>query len=673
MAPVALCPDLLRPFRREMLAAALLLLVPCLPLLCQAPWSPVGPAGGDARSFAAVPSDPRHLYMGSTDSWIYESVDGGASWQRLSRLGASDDLVVDHILVDPRDPSTLFAAAWQLGSNGGGLWISHDGGHTFAEAEALRGQSIRALAQAHSDPGILVAGSLEGVFRSTDSGATWQLITPPGSHELHEIESVAIDPANPEIVYAGTWHLPWKTTDGGRNWANIKNGVIDDSDVFSIVVDPLQPATVYASACSGIYKSLNAGALFKKIQGIPSTARRTRILKQDPKNREIVYAGTTEGLYKTLDGGRSFARVTGPEVIVNDVFVSPANPNHVLLATDRGGVLLSEDAGATFVAANRGFSGRKVEALLADRADPARLYAGVVNDKAYGGVFASSDGGGHWEQLQRGLDARDVYTLAQSAEGLLLAGTSDGIFALQPSGPAAGWQPRNTVQNTVVLTSTVAVKGGKKASVEKRVPASPHQLAGRVYALDPSGSVWLASTVEGLFTSRDKGATWQGGFVNGQGDYLSAAAHGEQLVAVREQSLVFSADAGASWHFKPVPNMITRIHRVAFSADGTLWLGAREGAFLTRDLGKTWLWIERLPFRNITDLYYDSAKDRILATSRESDFIYAIDPAKLTWKWWQTGYRVNLVRAAQGRLLAASLFDGVLIEPETAVAAPGQQ
>ena len=78
---------------------------------------------------------------------------------------------------------------------------------------------------------------------------------PPGSREIHEVESLAVDPANPDIVYAGTWHLPWKTTDGGKNWHNIKQGMIDDSDVFSIILDPEKPSTIFLSACSGIYKS----------------------------------------------------------------------------------------------------------------------------------------------------------------------------------------------------------------------------------------------------------------------------------------------------------------------------------------------------------------------------------------------------------------------------------
>ena len=120
--------------------------------------------------------------------------------------------------------------------------------------------------------------------------------------------------------------LPWKTTDGGKNWHNIKKGMIDDSDVFSIIVDPEKPQFVYASACSGIYKSDNGGRTVPQDSGHSATARRTRVLRQDPEHREVVYAGTTEGLYKTTDGGKTFKRMTGADVIVNDVYVDPSEP-----------------------------------------------------------------------------------------------------------------------------------------------------------------------------------------------------------------------------------------------------------------------------------------------------------------------------------------------------------
>ena len=391
---------------------------------------PGGTDGGDARAIAAVPGQPDHLYLGTTESFIYESTDEGANWHRLAKLDSTNDLVIDHIVVERDDPQTLYAAAWKFDHPDGGLWISHDAGRTWQELPGLHGQSIRAFAQSPSDPRILIAGTLQGVFRSSDAGATWQLISPEGSREIHEVESVAIDPRNPEVIYAGTWHLPWKTADGGAHWEIIKQGLIVDSDVFSMVVDPDRPNILYLSACSGIYKSENAGLRFRKIQGIPSDARRTRVLRQDPNHLETVYAGTTEGLYKTTDGGRTFRRMTGADVIVNDVYVDPADPQRVLLATDRGGVLTSENAGETFEPTNQGFSARKVEALIVDRQDPMRVYAGVVNDKEYGGVFASTDGGAKWKHLADGLGGRDVFALAQSPDGEILAGTNSGIFAL---------------------------------------------------------------------------------------------------------------------------------------------------------------------------------------------------------------------------------------------------
>jgi photosystem II stability/assembly factor-like uncharacterized protein len=631
----------------------------------QAVWSVVGPAGGDARAIAAVPGQPNHLYLGTTNSWIYESVDHGDSWHRLWKLDSADGLIIDNILVDSANTATVYAAAWRADHRDGGLWVSHDGGKTWSVAKELRGQSIRAFTQARSDPRKLFAGTLAGVFRSVDGGGSWSQISPPDSREIHEIESLAVDPADPDIVYAGTWHLPWKTVDGGKNWHNIKQGLIDDSDVFSIVVDPTRPRIVFLSACSGIYKSESAGERFHKIQGIPSTARRTRVLMQDPANPAIVYAGTTEGLYKTVDGGKNFKRMTDSDVIVNDVFVDPSDPNRVMLTTDRGGVLTSSDAGASFKGSNEGISGRKVEALLVDHSDSARLYAGVVNDKSHGGVFVSKSGGVGWEQIGDGLDERDVYALAETPDGTILAGTSHGIFALNASstGGSPTWQPRNLIANTIVKTST-ETHHGTRVNVEKQVEAPVIELASRVNALDVSGDRWLACSSSGLLTSGDQGASWQGGPVMGTGEYLSVAAHGAMMAAARADGVVFSADAGLTWRPMGIPTMLTRIHRVAFSADGTLWLGAREGVYFTRDKGRTWLWIERLPFRDVDDLYFDSGLGRVLVSSRESDQVFVIDPKSLSWKYSRTGYRIALIRSAGGRLVAASLDDGVVVEPQ---------
>jgi photosystem II stability/assembly factor-like uncharacterized protein len=631
-------------------------------------WRSIGPYGGDARSFAAVPGEPQHLYLGNTNNWIFESTDGGANWTRLSKVDGSDDMVVDSIIIDAADHRTIFAGIWKLGQPDGGLYVSHDAGKSWSGIAALKGQSVLSLAQAPSDPNVLVAGSLQGVYRSLDHGATWEIISPPESKEIHEVESLAIDPRHPETIYAGTWHLPWKTSDGGVHWHNIKQGVIDDSDVFSIILDPERPSIVYASACSGIYKSENGGELFHKVQGIPSTARRTRVLAQDSHHREVVYAGTTEGLYRTRDGGHEWQRLTGADVIINDIYLDPEHPGHILLATDRSGVLASADDGVTFAQSNEGFSARKIEALVADNHDPRRILAGVVNDKSYGGVFLTTDGGASWAQIAAGLDGRDVFTLAQAKDGTVLAGTSHGIFALDTSeGSAPHWAMRSSIVNTGTKIVTEMVNGHRVNRLES-ITLPAREMSSRVSDFDLSGDVWAAATSEGVFTSTDHGASWQGGLVMGSAEYHSVAVWNGELLAARRQGVVFSKDGGKTWDPMGLPSHIKDIRRIAISKDGELWVGAGDGVYFSRDRGRNWFWLEKVPVHDVGDLAFDPKTGRMLATSRSSEVLYSIDPVSLTYTGTSTGFRLFLARSAGGVRFAASLQDGVLMEPSAAVA-----
>jgi photosystem II stability/assembly factor-like uncharacterized protein len=642
----------------------LLVLSPTQPALAQIEsWVPVGPDGGDGRSFAADPSNAQHLYLGTTNSWVYQTEDGGASWQRLAKLSKSDDLMLDNIVVDESDPKTLLVGAWVVDHPDGGLFISHDAGKSWTAVEAMKGQSIRALTQAPSDAKILIAGTLKGVFRSEDSGVHWTQITPLGSMELHEVESIAIDPKDSHTIYAGTWHLPWKTSDGGANWHNIKQGLIDDSDVFSIIIDPTLPSVLYTSACSGIYRSDNGGELYRKMQGIPMTARRTRVLMLDPTNRNTVYAGTTEGLYKTLDGGVNWRRMTGPDVIINDVYVDPKNPQHVLLATDRSGVLESDDSAATFKASNTGFSQRQVSTLLVDAKAPQTIFAGVVNDKSYGGVFVSNDEGASWRQQSNGLQGRDVFSLAQAMDGSILAGTNAGIFRWD----GTNWQPDGKIVKEEQKTSYV-VRKGKRVKTEKTVIVPGGEIDGRVSAVDASGSIWYAATSTGIYSSADQGVSWAGGPVLGKTEFRAVAAAGSEAVAAQRTSLSLSQDGGKSWQSLAMPQKLTWVHAVTMAPDGGLWLGGREGVFYSEDHGQNWTALSTLPISDINGLSYDPDLKRIIVTSWASSWILAVDPSDRTWKFWDAGWKVHNVRSSGGRLLAATLYNGVVIEPQKAPA-----
>jgi photosystem II stability/assembly factor-like uncharacterized protein len=285
------------------------------------------------------------------------------------------------------------------------------------------------LALAPSDRQTLVAGTLDGVWRSQDGGRRWSRISPANDRELTNIESVAIAPDNPREIYAGTWHLPWKTVNGGHDWWQMRQGVIDDSDVFSIAVDRLHPATVYLSACSGIYRSGNRGNLFQKIQGIPYSARRTPALVQDPDDPATIYAGTTQGLWITHDSGATWTRGTPASWRVNAVLplaggAAGQPARRLLLGTDFAGVYRSENAGASFQAANAGFSSRHVSAV-AD--SPEGRYVAVTGDEAWGGIFlAPGAGRPGWTKIAGPVGDQDVYGLHWSPAGLL-APTAQGL------------------------------------------------------------------------------------------------------------------------------------------------------------------------------------------------------------------------------------------------------
>src|SRR5580700_9034627 len=507
-------------------------------------WSVLGPDGGDVRSLAYDPQNPDRVFLGTSTGVIFVSDDGGHNWSRFAKLGAGDDYVLDHMAFDPQNSKNIFVSAWSVqDQNAGDIFRTRNGGKDWDVLADMHGKSVRAMAISVSDHKVIVAGALDGVYRSNDGGNNWQRIS-SNDGVVKNIESIAVDPKDPNVVYAGTWHLAWKTSDGGANWQHINMGMIDDSDVFSIIVSAANSSEVFASACSGIYKSTSAGDQFQKIQGIPFTARRNRVLKQDPSNPAVVYAGTTEGLWKSVDEGKTWKRTSDPEVVVNDVLIDPRNSQRVLLATDRSGVLASDDSAATFSAANHGYTHRYVSAILPDNKDTNTLYIGVVNDREFGGVFSSRDGGQTWQQKSEGLSGRDVFTLKQTSNGTLVAGTNKGVFEMVPGN--LYWHPINNVVVEKPVTRTVKLKSGKTKTVTS-TSSTKSVLEARVSDTDVTSNHWFAATSAGLFTSKDQGKVWMGGPIAGQQDFVSVQARDGVVVAATRSSVLVSQNAGTSW------------------------------------------------------------------------------------------------------------------------------
>jgi photosystem II stability/assembly factor-like uncharacterized protein len=575
-------------------------------------WKPLGPDGGDVRTLASDPTRPNFVYLGTTDGHIFGSEDGGRHWQLLGLAGAAHNAIVTAILVDPRDSDLLLASIWTRESRGegGGIYRSTDRGRSWHPA-GLVGHAVRAFVAAPSDPDTLVAGALDGVFRSRDAGENWEMITPANDPELRNFDSLAVDPQDPEIIYAGTFHLPWKTVDGGRDWAAIHEGMIDDSDVLSLAVNPSDPQQVFASACSGIYRSDDAGSHWKRIQGIPDSSKRTLVIRFDPGETNTLYAGTTDGLWKSTEGGARWRRVSPSSWVVNALAVLPAanapksdertapeqSYAHVLIGTEQQGVMVSDSTTDNFEPANEGFDHRRVVSLVVDRENPGRLGAVLAN--ASDVVIESDDGGETWAPLSSGLAPASVRRLFSTPAGWYAAVASGGLMHLNMK--SGHWVREGLVTEGAETTASAALSVAARAK-----PAAATMLSVVVNDLTFSDAAWFAATEEGLFKSNDAGKLWSRLSFSSlplPADSVRVSADGSEIRIVSSHGMVFSNDAGRSWQWHDLPLESYGALRLEIADETTLLATSPSGLYISRDDGATWSRAQSgLPASAVNDL-----------------------------------------------------------------------
>jgi len=601
-------------------------------------WKPLGPPGGDVRALAADPSRPARIFLGTADGHIFKSEDSGAHWTIAGRASSRLDAVITAIVVDPRDGNVLFASSWTRGAGaGGGVFRSADGGRTW-KAAGLAGQAVRALALAASDPNVLVAGTLDGVYRSLDASQSWQRISPEHSEEMRNFDSLAIDPRNPQIVYAGTFHLPWKTADGGRTWKPIHEGMIDDSDVMSLLIDGSDSKRVYASACSGIYRSDNAAAQWRKIQGIPYTARRTYAIAQDPKLPGNVYAATSEGLWKTADGGLSWKRTTPEFWVVNTVVVAEGKPGRVLIGTEELGVLASDDGGEHFEDANAGFDHRQILALGLEAKRPGRVLAVLAH--APEPILATEDNGRTWSPLGPGLRAEQALRVYAAPDDAWWVSLARGGLMRYDAGKmiwkAAGRMVGESTDAAIGAghaSPSQGTQGGRKPSAKARNGA--WALQDVVTDMAFSSNKWYAATNGGLLVSADRGVTWRlkpvGPLTSLPVESVRVSADGRRIRVVSLRGLVFSEDGGESWTWHDLPlqsgGALTLDARPG--DENTLIATAHNGLYISRDAGKTWRQAASgLPSTPVQDF---AATGGVFVASMQTGGLYVSSDLGRTW------------------------------------------
>ncbi|MGH9846802.1 MAG: WD40/YVTN/BNR-like repeat-containing protein, partial [Blastocatellia bacterium] len=600
-------------------------------------WQMTGPFGGDVTALAIDPRSADHILIGTSDSQIYRSTDGGQVWKRIRPGIKAPGFIVTTILFDREKPSAIYVGVKPLldlseETAGSGAYLSEDGGESFRALEGMKGRAVRGIVQSSKDANVLAAAARNGIYRSLDRGQTWERITPANDPELMGFHSVAIDPRDVNLIYVGTHHLPWKTTDGGRSWKRAgskETGMIDDSDIMAIHIDESNPDIVLMSACSGIYRSTDGCAKWTKIQGIPYSSRRTHVIYQHPTKPDVVYAGTTEGLWISTQGGKpdSWRRVTSLRLVINAIAVHPAMPDRVLLGAEDNGVLVSADGGESYEASNAGYTNRHVRTVLADRTERGRVYSGVIFDGSNSGFFVSEDGGLTWEQSMQGMGVRDVYSLFQSETNpdTLYAGTNAGLFRsddkgrswsqvkkpeevpaeeqiapatapvpLDPMSPpqkpavsvrprrvkrivqARGMQPRRKPKGQVKTRPKKAAK--KKPKSPPKPPPNPNdpvELRKHVFAVVP------------LTLRKDSSSE-----TPGEGD----ATPSNWLIASTWDGLFYSEDEKKGWRplrIRPwseadiAPPVQPRVNAIGASphAPGVIYAGTEEGLYVSQDNG----------------------------------------------------------------------------------------
>ena len=596
-------------------------------------WRSNGPPGGDVRSLVVDPSNPDRFYFGTLDGQMYTSADAGKTWQFLYNFNRPR-LFVDHILVDPRDSRVLFVAAHRH-KEAGGFFKSTDGGHHWRESPELKNEALHSLTQAEANPNVLIAGTFNGIFRSDNAGDTWTQLPTASTAGLVHVESLAIDPRTTNTIYAGTWYLPYKSTDGGKTWKTIKNGIIDDSDIFAIDIDPRDPNHIIASACSGIYETRSAGDSWKKVQGIPSQSRRTRAILQHPSIAGLVFAGTTEGFWRSERGGDadSWMVTTSRQLEINSIAVHPSRPQTIYIGTNNYGVMVSYDGGKNFAPTNAGYSGRFANVIVADREMSNRIYAATINTTTGGGfLFASTDNGETWRPSMRNMPPRLItYSIMQDARNVntIYLGTNLGVYRSLDRG--ASWAP--------VWTAGPAkekARPGKKRAPAARpaVAAKPNDTIRRAQqALNaagynvgtPDGRAGTLTTkalkkfqsdnhlpASGKFdgltlaalhvttASGDEAATMVlSDAVNALAQTVDPATQQPLYLAATNLGLFRSLDPTQGWQKLPYGSGLdarTTCISTEVQNPETIWVGtAASGVLVSRDAGKTWQRLSGIP------------------------------------------------------------------------------
>ena len=304
-----------------------------------------------------------------------------------------------------------------VGTVGQGIWQSPDGGENWAMVRQpfqLEAQ-VRALTPHPTQPKVIYAGANTGVYVSEDKGVSWERLESP-MNDLH-VWSLAIDPQDPDTIYAGT-RPPYvfRTKDGGKNWEKLPvemtmECAIGTPRITALVVDPVNTKNVWAGVeIDGVYRSLDGGDSWTKVEdgvGDPDI-HGIAVSPGTPGNPGNVLVSTPREVFASNDTGESWRSLVKtqdfPLSYCRWVAVKPGEPNVVFAANgsgaygSTGGIQKSTDGGETW---NNMPLPVEPNSSIWDFAfhpsDPDTILANTL----YGELYTSGDGGDSWDKIKR--------------------------------------------------------------------------------------------------------------------------------------------------------------------------------------------------------------------------------------------------------------------------------
>jgi hypothetical protein len=550
-----------------------------------------GPRGGSISALLAVPTGAggTNLFAGQIQVW--RTGDQGVSWTRLTN-GLTDPNAFDLIAVSNGSGgndiflgsntgvfrSTNQGATWSrtstglpsasmyalaAGSNGAGgmnlyagaggfvgkVFRSADNGASWTEASSglPAGQTnIEALLTTPS--GTVLAGTGNGIYRSTNFGASWTRVFTLYGLSLAKHGST---------LYAGTSNGVYKSTNDGASWTPINSGMTFNW-VYALAAVPNGTGVILFA---NLMRSIDGGATWTLVNtGLPTPSVYAYAHALNASGGTDVYIGTSRGVFRSSNFGSNWTDVS---FIYSQIQAVESTPSGAVLAGSENVIYRTTDAGGTWTDPG---SGTTALDFAVNRHSPSgtSIFAG----SSPAGIYKSTNDGVTWVQSSNGLDDFDVNSIGAIPNGAggtnLLAGSAMELFISTNDG--GHWQPANLQTLLLDYTATPNGSGG-------------HNVWAAGY-----GGVWLSTNYGTAWTPRSGGIAGQ--VVQG----IAATAGGANLFAGGDPFGVFrSTNQGVSW--SPANNGIADLRIVTvFSPDGAnLFAAGAGGVYLSTDNGNSWV------------------------------------------------------------------------------------